>query len=584
MSIDGIMLAAIKSDLEKKLIGARLDKIYQPEEQSLTFTLRQSGENIKLLVSAHPQRARLHITKMGFENPVKPPDFCMLLRKYLLRGIITEITQPDFERILNFQIKLRNNTYNLIVEIMGKYSNVILVDEKGVILDAIKRITAEISRERQLYPGIRYKYPPKQDKLNPLLTTRDNFEQIIPVNFGKYSFKAVMCHFRGIGPDMAKEIIHQAGLDPEQPYADFSSKERERIWLSFNSFFSRVKNNDFKPAVGLDEKENIIYISAFPLKHKKDTIRELVFNDTGELLDYFYEHKLKKDQLKQMKAALLGVVRTYLSKNRKKQTELKEKLKEGQNAERYQKLGELVKANIYRINKRAEEIEVIDYYDPEQKTVTISLDPKLTPAENAQRYFKKYHKAKRSIKHLKKQLGRLRHEEKYLEQVSLNIEQAENKGELKEIREELKDEGYIKEKQRGRKKKKQDQPLPPHHFKSSEGYDILVGRNNRQNDYLTKKIASKNDLWLHIKEEAGSHVIIRNHTGEEIPEKTIKEAASLAAYFSKGRMSENVPIDYTEVKNVRKPKGAKPGLVYYENYQTIYVNPDKELVKKISRS
>jgi len=561
MSIDGITLAAIKNDLSSKIPGARIDKIYQPENNTITLTLRNSGENHQLLISAHPQEARIHLTKLGLVNPVKAPDFCMLLRKYLLRGIITGIEQPDFERILVFQIKLRNNHYSLIVEIMGKYSNIILVDNSGTVLDAIKRVTFGISRVRQIYPGIEYQYPPKQDKLNPLNITCEEFRDKISTDY-----QSIISNIRGIGPEMAKEVIWRA-------------ENIKEIWNSFNYFFNRIKKGEFAPTAGIDKKGLIVYISPFPLKHKTETAREISFNNTGELFDYYYENLLIKSRLEGFKNSLLNVINTFLKKNKKKQKKTTTKLKEGEDADIYQQLGQLITANIFKIEKGVGEIEVINYYDNEQKIINIPLDPGLTPAKNAQVYFKKYSKAKRSIRHLKKQLGILRHEEKYLNEVSFNIEQAGERAGLIEIQNELKEEGYIKKK-RNRSKEKTP-ALPPHHFKSSQDYDILVGRNNKQNDYLTKKIASNRDLWLHIKDEAGSHVIIRNHTGKEVPFKTIREAAALAAYYSKGRDSENVPVDYTGVKNVNKPKGARPGLVYYENYQTIYINPEKGHVKEI---
>lgn len=582
MSLDGIMVAAIKGDLNKNLIGGRIDKVYQVDNHLITLLVRNNNYNYKLLLSSHPQFSRVNITDKNFSNPVKAPDFCMLLRKYLIRGTIVSIEQPDFERILNIEVLLHKNKYNLFVEIMGKYSNIILVNQDGIVLDSIKRITEDISRERQLYPGIKYKFPPKQNKANPLLINKEDYYNRIDNDFTQSSYKAIMYNFRGIGPYSAREIVFRAGLNPSKSYNDLTIDEKEQIWIEFNKKTNEIKNDNFQPTAGMDG-EQITYISPFPLNHLD--IKQREFENTGQLLDFYYQIEIVEKELNLVKKQLNAIVNNFMKKNLKKQKKFRKQLKIGENAEEFKRLGELITANIYQLKRGMKVVELIDYYDSDQKTIKIKLDPKLSPSDNAQKYYRKYNKAKKSVKHLKKQIGILRHEERYLEQVLLNIEQAESKEELGEIREELVKEGYIKEKKKKKNKgRKNNKPLPPQKFISSKGYDILVGRNNQQNDYLTKKIANSQDLWLHVKDLAGSHVIIRNHTRDEIPNETINEAAILAAYYSKGRMSENVPIDYTEVKNVKKPSGAKPGLVYYEDYQTIYATPDVELVNNLKKS
>ncbi|ACL69734.1 Rqc2 family fibronectin-binding protein [Halothermothrix orenii] len=582
MALDGIMLAAIKKELTEELQGARVDKIYQPEADNLTFTLRQPGQNINLFISAGARNPRIHITSLKFKNPLTPPAFCMLLRKYLINGTIGEIKQPDFERILEITINKKNNIYRLIIEIMGRHSNIILTDDNGYILDAIKRITKEVNTKRELYPGIKYHYPPRQDKLNPLKVTREEFFKKIPDDFSQSSFKAIMYNFRGIGPNMAKEIVYRSGLDHKKPYGGLSPFERNKLWDGFNNIFRLVIEGKFKPTIGIDNNNNICYFSAFPLEHNKDIKKDLIFDNTASLFDYYYENKIKLAHIGSIKNSLIKVVSNYLKKNRKKRNKLRKQLNESKRADEYKKIGELIKANMYILTKGMKQAEVIDYFSPGQEKTNIKLDPKLSPSENAQRYFKKYNKAKKGVKYIKRELRKLKHEERYLEQVMLNLEQAESREEIREIKEELGDEGYIKKKNRINNRRKQQKPLPPLRFKATTGHDILVGRNNRQNDKLSKKIANNQDLWLHVKELPGSHVIIRNHTGDEIPTRTIKEAAIIAAYYSKGRMSENVPVDYTEIKHVKKPKGAKPGLVYYENYKTIYVNPDKKIIEKLA--
>ncbi len=574
MAIDGVTLAAIKNDLINDIKGSRIDKIYQPEDKLLTFTLRQPGKNLKFLVSIHPQNSRIHLTEKKFDNPKTPPTFCMLLRKHLIRGTIVDIKQPEFERVLIIEIERHGKLYILILEIMGRYSNVILVNEERIVLDAMKRITEEISSQRQLYPGIKYQPPPPQDKLNPLNVNKSKFFDKIPSDFSKYCYKAIMFNFRGIGPNMAREIVFRGNVNFEQHYKKLEENEKNKIWESFQKIFSQVREGNFNPTIGLDKKGVIDYHSAFPLKHK-NKIKEVYFSTTGKLFDYYYENQIKNRKFRELSTRLSDIIDNYLQKNRKQQKQFKKKLSESKNAEKYKKMGKLITTNIYQLQQGEKELEVTDFYDPDQGQIKIKLDPKLSPSENAQRYFKKYNKAQKSVKYLKREIGKLRHEEKYLEQVQLNIEQANKKEELQEIETELKNEGYINKQKQN--KSKNNKPLPPHKFKSSQGYDILIGRNNSQNDRLTKKIANSHDIWLHTKKIAGSHVIIRNHTRDEIPAKTIKEAARLAAYYSKARMSSNVPIDYTRVKNVNKPKGAKPGLVYYDDYQTLYVDPVSEI-------
>ena len=581
MAVDGILLSAIKNELENNILDARIDKIYQPENSFLTFQVRRPGEDLKLLTSIHPERSRVHLTEQNFSNPAHPPDFCMVLRKYLTHGHIQQIKQPGFERILIMEIKNNNKIYRLVLEIMGRYSNIILKDDSNKVLDAMKRISGSKTSHRELYPGVQYQAPPGQDKLNPLTVTKSDFFTKIPSDFKKYCFRAVLYNFRGIGPYSAKEIIHRAGVDFEQAYSELNDEQKEKIWSSFNQMVKKIKKADFSPAAGINEKDRIEYISAFPLTcmDVKETVK---FASTQELFAYYYQKEVIQKKYNKKYDRLKSVVKKYLSKNKKQQKKQYKRYQESKNADQYKKKGELIKANIRKLKKGMEHAELINYYDSENSSVEISLKPDLTPAENAQYFFKKYNKTKKSKKYIKRELGKLKHEEKYLQQVKLNINQAENMADLSEIEEELKDEGYIeKNKQVNPQKRKAQKKLPPHKFRSTEGYDILVGRNNRQNDRLTKKIASNQDLWLHTKKIAGSHVIIRNHTGKEIPENTIIEAAVLAAYHSDARMSQNVPIDYTEVKNVNKPKGAKPGLVYYDEYQTIYVDPDEQLVEEL---
>jgi predicted ribosome quality control (RQC) complex YloA/Tae2 family protein len=581
MAFDGIMLSALKDNLQAKITGARIEKAYQIDKKYLIIRLRNNNQNLELLISTDPQGARMNLTELDFEFPSYPPDFCMMLRKYLKNSYIQQIVQPKFERMIRIDIEKRGKKYSLIAELMGKYSNVILLDDNEMVLDAMKRITEKQNSERQLYPGIKYQNPPSQNKLNPLdLKTKEEFRQIIEENFSQAAFRAVMYNFRGIGPYSAREIVYRADIDPSQNYNELSDLEKNKIANSMLKLFSDFKKGIYRPIIAIEDQE-VDYISAFVLKHRDpEEIKE--FEDLDQMMDYYFKEFLKDKELKRSIRELNKVVSTYLNKNLKKQKKLKKQLQESKNAEKYKKMGELITANIYQIERGDQKVLVKDYYSDDQTEIEIKLDPSKSASENAQKYFKKYNKLKKSVKHLKREIAKLRHEEKYLKQVSMNIEQAETLDDLDEIKEELKEENYIK-KQKQNKRNKSNKKLPPRKFISSAGYQILVGRNNRQNDRLTKKIANDGDIWLHTKVIAGSHVIIKRDTEKEVPDQTLIEAAAIAAYFSKARESTNVPIDYTPVEHVNKPKGAKPGLVYYDKYQTIYIDPaDKKLLKKLA--
>jgi predicted ribosome quality control (RQC) complex YloA/Tae2 family protein len=580
MAFDGIMLSALKDNLENKIIGARIEKSYQIEKKLLVLNLRHNNQNLKLVVSTDPEGARMNLSDLDYDYPPHPPDFCMLLRKYLKNSYIKNITQPIFERILTIDIEKKGKKFTLIAELMGKYSNVILIDDNEVVLDAMKRISEKQNEERQLYPGIVYKAPPGQEKTNPLMVNKpDDFLNVIDADFNQAAYRAVMFNFRGIGPYSAREIVFRAGIDYSQNYDELTGENKKKIADSFINIFDKIKNQEYSPVIALKNDE-VDYISAFILEHRNpEQLKE--FNDIDKMLDYYYLNFLKDKELKKAVRELNKIVNNYINKNEKKQKKLKKQLEESKDADKYKKFGELITSNIYQLNKGDKKAEITDYYSPEQKKVEIKLDPSLSPSENAQKYFKKYNKLKKSVKHIKRELAKLRHEEKYLNQVSLNIEQAESLEDIEEIKNELTEEGYIK-KQKKNKRNKSSKKLAPRKFLSSDGYQILVGRNNKQNDRLTKKIANKGDIWLHTKTIAGSHVIIKRDTDKKVPDQTLNEAAAIAAYFSKARESKNVPIDYTEVENVNKPKGARPGLVYYENYQTIYIDPDPKLIESLT--
>ncbi|AGB40884.1 putative RNA-binding protein, snRNP like protein [Halobacteroides halobius DSM 5150] len=582
MALDGVTLAAIKTELQNKLIGGRVDKIYQPKENLLTIRIRQPGENIKLLISANPQNPRIHITEQDFDNPYQPPTFCMLLRKHLQSGRIKEINQPNFERILEIIIQYKNNQgelvdKKLVIELMGRHSNIILTKPDEQILDCIKRVTKKISRYRELLPGKDYNPPPQQGKKNPLTADFNQFKEVLSDNLNKDKmYRIIMNNYRGIGPLIGQEIVHRAGFNPQQEL--IKPKEIDNLWSAFNDIFNKIKNEKFNPTLVLDKENNLKEYEAFKLK--QFDLPQESFTSVNQLLDYYFTNRIIQKKVNRLTNKMNNIIRDNIENIKKKYSKVRGQLKGAKNADKHQLKGELITANIYQLEKGQNKVTLQNYYNNNQE-VTIELDPELTPAENAQRYFEKYEKAKKSVKYLRREAKKAKAEFEYLQQVEVNINQSETLAELQEIEKELVQEGYIKEQKQNNNK--QNDKLPPLKFASTAGYDILVGRNNRQNDGLTKKIANNQDTWVHVKDLPGSHTIIRNHTGKKIPEETLLEAAQIAAFYSKGRKSSNVPVDYTKVKYVKKAKGAKPGMVYYENQNTLYVTPDKNLVEQLKK-
>ena len=580
MALDGITLAAIKDEFENKLIGGRIDKIYQPKDNLLTINIRQPGENIKLLISANSQNPRIHLTEQDFDNPMKPPTFCMLLRKHLQSGRIREIRQPKFERILEIVIQYKNSTGELedkilIVELMGRHSNIILTQENNQILDSIKHVTQKMSRHREILPGREYKRPPEQNKENPLKSSKDEFIEQLTDSINQPMSRAIMNNYRGISPLMGQEVAYRANYKTTQKLK--SKEEIKNLWLAFTDLFSKVKNNDFNPTLVYNQDKTLFEsYGAFDLKQFESPKDQ--FKSINKLLNYYYNKKIRLKKINKLTTKINNVITNDKENAYKKYKRIKGQLKGARNADKYKLKGELITANIYQMEKGQKKIKLPNYYKNNQE-VTIELDEDLSPSENAQRYFKKYEKAKKSVKYLENELRKVKNEIKYLNQLENNLNNAESLTELEKIEEELIQEGYIKK--QNHNQNKENKKLSPLKFKSTEDYDILVGRNNNQNDKLTKKIANNQDLWFHVKDLAGSHTIIRNHTGKEIPEDTILEAAQIAAYYSKGRQSSKVPVDYTLVKHVNKPKGAKPGMVYYEQQTTLYVDPDEDLVKDL---
>ena len=570
MSFDGLFTRAMCKELIDTLKGGRISKVHQPYKNEVILVIRANGKNHKLLLSAHPNNARVQITKEDYENPSEPPMFCMLLRKHLEGFVLEDIVQPGLERMIIFTVKGRNEigdtSYKqLIVEIMGRHSNVILVDkDKNMILDSVKHVSGAVNSYRTVLPGHPYIFPPDQHKANPFEANEEEILRKVDFNAGKID-KQIVNLYGGISPLLAKEIINTAGL-----------VNRDTLPSAFISMMKQILTHHYTPAIMVNEKKENFYL--FPLNSVAKEAK--IFPNISEMLDRYFFGKAERDRVKQQAHDIERLILNEKEKNEKKIVKLQETLKEAHEAQKYQLYGELLTANLYAVNKGMQEIEVVNYYDENGSMVVIPLNPLKTPSENAQGFFTKYQKAKNSLEIVQNQIEKAKNEVYYFEGLLQQIETASPK-DIAEIRQELIEEGYLKNKQRKQSKKKTHHIKPIlEHYYASDGTEIIVGKNNKQNDYLTNRFAARDDIWLHTKDIPGSHVVIRS---SEPAEKTIYEAAILAAYNSKARHSSSVPVDFTKVRYVKKPAGAKPGFVIYDNQQTIYVTPEEDIILKLKQ-
>ncbi|MGD6964988.1 Rqc2 family fibronectin-binding protein [Rossellomorea vietnamensis] len=567
MSFDGLFTKAMSEELGDTLKGGRINKIHQPYKNEIILVVRSQGKNHKLLLSAHPSYARAQLTSQSYENPAAPPMFCMLLRKHLEGYIIEDVYQKEVDRIIIFEIKGRSEigdvSYKqLIIEIMGRHSNIVVVDKsRNMILDSIKHIPPSINSYRTVLPGNEYIFPPPQDKKNPLEADSEDILRSIDFNSGKLD-KQIVGSFSGISPLFAKEVLHQAGL-----------ATRNSLPNTFLQLLKPVKEGVYQPTLIRGDKETFYFLDLQHLEGEHTS-----FPTLSGLLDRYFHQKAERDRVKQQGNDLERLLKNERDKNISKIAKLEKTLKDAENADTYQLYGELLTANLYAVERGMSEIEVMNYYDEEGGTVVIELDTRKSPSENAQYYFSRYSKAKTAIRIVKEQIEKAKEEIQYLDQLLQQLESASPK-DILEIREELGEEGYIKAKKEKKKKKTNEKPSLESYL-SSDGTAILVGKNNKQNDYLTNKLAGKEEIWLHTKDIPGSHVVIRSKAPSE---ETIKEAAVLAAYFSKARESSSVPVDFTAVRNVKKPNGAKRGFVTYEGQQTVYTTPSLDTVRSMKK-
>ena len=563
MAYDGLMTGRVVSELQT-LVGGRINRVHQPYTLDLMFQIRSNRKSEQLLISANAMYARLQLTNTAIKNPQEPPMFCMMLRKHLEGGFITAIEQIGRDRIIVFSVKSRNELGDeehkkLYIELMGRHSNVILTTEDGRILDSIKHLPPSQNTYRTIMPGSDYVLPPAQTKQDPL-TERDEGFRRIDWYAGQLD-KQLVTTFSGLSPQIAKEIVFRAKLPNRASLAD--AFDDVMTALDGPYVYQQLANGKerFAPLV---------------LTHGEIAAEE-TYETSAEVLDRFYYEKANRDRVKQQAHDVERLLKTELEKNQLKRNRLNEDLAATGRAEELQKYGELLTTYLFQLEKGMRVATVVDYYDEDGATIEIPLDPLKTPNENAQRYYKRYNKLKVAKVEVQKQIELNDAEIAYLETLVAQLDVA-SPADIVEIREELADGGYLRQK---RQKKKANPKISLEAYTSSTGTDFFVGKNNTQNDHLTFKFARRDEIWLHVKDIPGSHVIIRSNEPDET---TLLEAATVAAYFSKARASSGVPVDYTKARFVKKPSGAKPGFVIYTDQQTVYVTPDETLVKSLRQS
>lgn len=584
MALDGITLRSLIHEMKSKLVNGKIDKITQPEKDEIWLTIRNEKQNHKLLISANSSTPRIHfVNDAKKENPLTAPMFLMLLRKHIGNGTIKSVEQRSTERIVEISIDaydelrvLKNKT--LIIELMGKHSNIILVHtEDRKIIDSIKRISLNISSVREVLPGLTYQYPPGHKKISPIhRLDEDEFRRLCS-NFHSEIYKLFYMSYEGMSPTISKEICYRANVESTEVASSLSEVKTEKLWGTFSRMMSRIEQHEYSPCIVIQRNPHtILDFSAVLLTHY-ETMELVEYQSIHTACEEFYFLKDRAERIQQRTSALRKKIQTRLDTLQHKTEKQNNEISSSMLLDKDKLYGELLTSYIYQIKTGMSEITLENFYSNNEK-ITIPLDVQKSPSENIQRYFKRYQKSKNRIEELTEQLAIAQKEISYLENVLLSISQIETYDEISEIQDELAKQGYIR--RPSNHKSKKETISSPMEFTASDGTTILVGKNNTQNDRLTLKLSSPNDTWLHTKDIPGSHVIIRAKQ-QDISEKTLYEAAVLAAYYSKGKFSSNVPVDYTERKNVKKPSGAKPGMVIYVNNSTIYVTPEESVVEQL---
>ena len=576
MPFDAIFMTALAGELREKLVGGKVDKLYQPARDEAVLHMRAGKENVRLLLSAHPAHPRAQLTSVPRENPETPPMFCMLLRKHFTGARLLEITQPSMERLLDFRFETLDELGDrverrLVLECIGRKANLIMLDGAGRITDCMRRVESDLSARRPLMPGLYYQLPEPTGRLDPAAMAPDELRAHILANApeGDGQDKWLLDSFNGLSPLIARELVFQG------------EGTREGLAERFTLLMDRVRDGDYTPTVLIKDGKPLDF-TFMPVLQYGPGVELKRCAAFSELLDDFYAEKEAQERVKQRGADFIRSVTQARNRTAKKIANQEGDLQSAADRDKLREYGDIITTNFYRVSRGQTVLRAQNYYDPEAGEVDIPLDPLLTPQQNAAKYYKDYKKARKAEEMLTVQLEKNRAELDYLDSVLEMIRLSEGDRDLQEIRQELMDNGYLKQHRRnmtakGRVKIVRSKPME---FRSSSGLTILVGKNNSQNDRLTLKEADKRDLWLHAQKLHGSHVILKTG-GAEPDEASLTEAAMLAAWFSQGRDSGQVPVDYTPVKAVKKPAGAKPGYVIYHTYRTVYVTPGEDVVKRL---
>ena len=596
MAFDGVVIAGLVSEFKKRLVGGRIYKIYQPEVDEICLVIKNRIDDCnvteRLVLSVDASLPIMYLTSELKDNPMVAPNFCMLLRKHIGNGRILDVVQPDFERITEFTIEHLDELGDLcrkklIIEIMGKHSNIIFTDAEGTIIDSIKHVSFQVSSVREVLPGRRYVYPPNQDKKNPMDVDVNywvNHVMECPVSIAK----AIYTSITGISPVMANEIAYRTGVDGSASTAALSVADKERLFATFELMRQEIKEQKFVPCIAYDGYEPKEFSSLllsgygaiheeedFPAKDKKGLKR---FAAVSEVIANYYCAKSVVTRIKQRGADLRKIVASAIERTAKKYDLQLAQLKDTEDREKYRIYGELITAYGYNCKPGDKELVCENYYD--QTMISIPLDHTMTAMENGKRYFEKYNKQKRTFQALSELSLQSKEELDYLLSVQTSLSFATTEQDLLQIKEELIESGYV----RGRinnKKTKNNGKSKPLHYRSSDGYDMYVGKNNYQNEAITFQLAGGNDMWFHAKQMPGSHVIVKVDGTNELPDRTYEEAARLAAFYSSGKQAPKVEIDYTTRKNLKKPPKAKPGYVIYHTNYSMTIEPDIHGIEEV---
>ena len=584
MPLDALCLSGVVHELQNALSGAKIDKIYQPGRDEVVLALRAPASNVKLLLSANPSHPRAHLTQISRENPDKPPMFCMLLRKHLAGARLLELVQPPMERVVDLRLEALDELGDrverrLVLEAMGRHSNLILLDGEGRIMDCLRRVDSDMSARRQVLPGLFYRLPPAQEKLDPSSLDRAALESALAAAPEEsQADKWLLDTFGGLSPLICRELAFRAGGATDARLHQMGEGGRSRLLDELEGLLRSVQENSFTPVM-LEKEGHPSDFTFQPISQYGPAVSCVPFPSFSALLDRFYEQRENQERVRQRGQDLIRSVTNARDRAARKIGLQEQELAATRDRERLRQFGDIITSNLHAMEKGMSRLTAADFYDPECPQIHIPLDPLLTPQQNAAKYYKEYNKAKTAESILTLQLEKGRRDLDYLNSVLEAIALAEGERDLQEIRQELTDTGYLRRpsKARDRGKRVASKPME---FRSSSGLRISVGKNNTQNDLLTTKQAFKSDLWFHTQKIHGSHVILWTEGGQ--PDLTsIQEAAQLAAWFSQGRESGKVAVDYTPVKYVKKPGGARPGMVVYTTYETAYVAPDGELARRL---